>query len=272
MQHRTILLSPHCGSVVIQHLVSNSLYPTGYFLNFQRKTTASNNVTSCTNVVSLRVWYKFVNFNSTFVICLKLVFIEMLNKLITYIVCWYKTFIRSCLLCELTASLLISMATHSYTDSHYSLDLIQSLVPPHYVCNGYISIYIWVTRSVSYKKQSLINKMCTILWGRLHFVYDDTLFSRFIHQRQATVFCLTFQWHDVMSKYFGREPLVQRRVNLLSTQCGDTTSFIRSCPLRELTASQLVVIANRGDTGSHNRLDLIQSLVPPHYVRTNPTT
>jgi hypothetical protein len=39
-----------------------------------------------------------------------------------------------------------------------------------------------------------------------------------------------------------------------------------SCLLRELTASQLVAIATRSDTGSHNRLDLIQSLVPPHYV------
>jgi len=36
--------------------------------------------------------------------------------------------------------------------------------------------------------------------------------------------------------------------------------------LSELTASQLVAIATRSDTGSHNRLDLIQSLVPPHYV------
>jgi hypothetical protein len=36
--------------------------------------------------------------------------------------------------------------------------------------------------------------------------------------------------------------------------------------LRELTVSQLVAIAIRSDTGSHNRLDLIQSRVPPHYV------
>jgi hypothetical protein len=36
--------------------------------------------------------------------------------------------------------------------------------------------------------------------------------------------------------------------------------------LRELTASQLVAFVTRSDTGSHNRLDLIQSLVPPHYV------
>jgi len=36
--------------------------------------------------------------------------------------------------------------------------------------------------------------------------------------------------------------------------------------LRELTASQLVAFATLSDTGSHNRLDLIQSLVSPHYV------
>jgi hypothetical protein len=100
--------------------------------------TASNNVTSCTNVVSLRVWYKFVNFNSTFVICLKLVFIEMLNKLITYIVCWYKTFIRSCLIHELTASLLVDIMIRCDTVSYNRLDLIQSLVPPHYVHNKYL--------------------------------------------------------------------------------------------------------------------------------------
>jgi hypothetical protein len=34
--------------------------------------------------------YKFVHFNSTLVIYLKLVFIEMLDKLITYIVSWCK--------------------------------------------------------------------------------------------------------------------------------------------------------------------------------------
>jgi hypothetical protein len=59
-----------------------------------------------------------------------------------------------------------------------------------------------------------------------HFVYDVTLFFPFIHQRQVTVLCLTFQWYDVISKYFGRERLVQRRAILLSPQCGDTTSCI----------------------------------------------
>jgi hypothetical protein len=41
---------------------------------------------------------------------------------------------------------------------------------------------------------------------------------------------------------------------------------VARCLFRELTASQLVAIATRSDTGSHNRLDLIQSLLPPHYV------
>ena len=58
-------------------------------------------------------------------------------------------------------------------------------------------------------------------------MYDVTLFFPFIHQRQVTVFCLAFQWYDVMSKQFGIERLVQRRTILLSPQCGDTTSCIR---------------------------------------------
>ena len=35
------------------------------------------------NVVILGVLYKFANFNSTIVICLNFVFVEMLDKLIT---------------------------------------------------------------------------------------------------------------------------------------------------------------------------------------------
>jgi hypothetical protein len=38
------------------------------------------------------------------------------------------------------AQLVIAIATRSDTGSHNRLDLIQSLVPPHYVCNGYILI------------------------------------------------------------------------------------------------------------------------------------
>ena len=39
--------------------------------------------------------------------------------------------------------------------------------------------------------------------------------------------------------------------------------FLPTCLLCEQPASQL---ATCSDTGSHNKLDLIQILVPPHYV------
>ena len=35
---------------------------------------------------------------------------------------------------------------------------------------------------------------------------------------------------------------------------------------KALSLSQLVALATRSDTGSHNRLDLIHNLVPTHYV------
>ena len=75
------------------------------------------------------------HFNSTLVIRLKFVFIEMLDKLITYI----QLNIRYCPLRELTASQLFATANRSVTGSHNGIDLIQSRVPPHYVCNGYLS-------------------------------------------------------------------------------------------------------------------------------------
>jgi hypothetical protein len=66
------------------------------------------------------------------VICLKFVFIEMtlLDKLITHIVYWYKTFVFG-----------LATATRSDTGSQNRLDLIQSFVPTHYVCNGYVSYF-----------------------------------------------------------------------------------------------------------------------------------
>ena len=60
--------------------------------------------------------------------------------------------------------------------------------------------------------------------------------------------------------------LLKCQINLLHTQCGGTRLCIRSYLLRERTASQLVAIVTRSDTGSLNRLDLMQSIVPPHYV------
>jgi hypothetical protein len=46
----------------------------------------------------------------------------------------------------------------------------------------------------------------------------------------------------------------------------DVMLFVSQISRCELTASQLVNIATRSDTGSHNRRDLIQSLVPTHYM------
>ena len=62
----------------------------------------------------------------------------MLDKLITYVVCLVRLYVRSCLFHELTASQFVASATRSDTGSHNSLDLIQSLVPTHYVSNGYV--------------------------------------------------------------------------------------------------------------------------------------
>ena len=76
------------------------------------------------------------NFNSALVICLKFVFIEMLDKLITYKCVGTRLYIGFCLLRELTVSQLVAIATHSDTGSHNRLDLIQCLVRPLYVCSG----------------------------------------------------------------------------------------------------------------------------------------
>jgi hypothetical protein len=65
-----------------------------------------------------------------------------------YILCmtsryFFRSF-TSCLLCELTASQLVAIATRSDTGSHNRVDLIQSLVPTRYVCNGYFPIRKWL--------------------------------------------------------------------------------------------------------------------------------
>jgi len=60
----------------------------------------------------------------------------MLDKLITYIIFWYKTLYQ-----VLPVTLTNYITTRRYSGSHNRLDLIQSLVPPHYVCNGYVYVY-----------------------------------------------------------------------------------------------------------------------------------
>jgi hypothetical protein len=58
--------------------------------------------------------------------------IEMLDKLITYIVWWYKTVYHV---------LSVAWTNRITAGSHNRLDLIQSLVPPHYVCIMGIYLY-----------------------------------------------------------------------------------------------------------------------------------
>ena len=82
---------------------------------------------------------KVVKINSTLDICLKFFF--LLKRLR----------IRFCLLRELTASQLVAITTRSDTRSHNRLDLIHSLLPTHYISNGYISpwyIYIAVAEKI----------------------------------------------------------------------------------------------------------------------------
>ena len=61
-------------------------------------------------------------------------FIEILDKFITYIVCLYKT------LCEVSPVTVSLFVTLIDTGPHNRRDLIQSLVPTHCECNGYIYI------------------------------------------------------------------------------------------------------------------------------------
>jgi hypothetical protein len=61
----------------------------------------------------------------------------MLDKLITYIVYLYKTLYQ-----VLPVAWANRITTRGYIGSHNRLDLIQSLVLPHYVCNGYVSLFI----------------------------------------------------------------------------------------------------------------------------------
>ena len=85
-----------------------------------------NNVTSCTkcslpqSIVQLLI--------QSFLIFFKFVFIEMLEKLIPYIVCWYNTLYQVLPVAGTNRITLVATATRSDTSSHNRLDLIQSLM------------------------------------------------------------------------------------------------------------------------------------------------
>jgi hypothetical protein len=61
----------------------------------------------------------------------------------------------SCLLYELTGSQLVAFATRSDTDSQNKLDLIQSLVPTHYVCNGYL-LHMFLTKVYQHSTYNIL--------------------------------------------------------------------------------------------------------------------
>ena len=97
------VISPHCGDKRMARRCTRSSLPNYFVMTSfhagkkrqckQRKQSkrmnCKNNVTSCTKCSLHQSMHKFINLISTFVICLKFVFIEMLDKLITCIVCWY---------------------------------------------------------------------------------------------------------------------------------------------------------------------------------------
>ena len=113
-----------------------------------------------------------IHFNSTLAICFKFVFIEMLDKLITYIVWWYKTVYQVLSVAWTNRIILVhttdltwykvlyhhtmyvigiylrQLSYNRSSGSHNRLDLIQSLVPPHYV-----GIYL---RQLSYNRSNNI--------------------------------------------------------------------------------------------------------------------
>ena len=124
------VVSPHCGDKRMTWCCTRSSLPnyfvmTSYHLNAicwkwsnsdDTLVNEQQQITWChtQNVVSLRVLYKFVNFNSNLVICLKFVFIEMLDKLMTYIVWWYKNLHQVFFACLAWTN---PTTTHCYRDS-----------------------------------------------------------------------------------------------------------------------------------------------------------
>jgi hypothetical protein len=95
------VVSPHCGDKrMARHCMRRSLPNyfdmTSYHWNARQNTVTwrwwmngKDNVTSYTKCSLPQEYCTY--FNSTLAICLKFIFIEMLDKLITYIVWWYKT-------------------------------------------------------------------------------------------------------------------------------------------------------------------------------------
>ena len=102
------------------------------------------------NEVSLRVLYKFVNLISTLVICLKFVFIEMLDKHITYISVLIQDFVSGLACC-------VNIPHHN------SLNLLSWLVV----------ILVHTTDSIWYK---VLYHHIMYVMGMYHYTINDFSF------------------------------------------------------------------------------------------------
>ena len=95
-----------------------------------------------------------------------------------------------------------------------------------------------IIKFVQYSEGDYILCMTSRLFVAVHsFALLSLLtFTCFTHRGSQLYFYITrymlkegypaFQWYEVMTKYFGREDLVQRR-GIFYYQCGGRTSFIR---------------------------------------------
>ena len=146
--------------------LSNYFDMTSYHWNVRQNTVTwhcwmngKNDVTSCTKC-SLPQEY-WTNFDSTFVVCLKVVSIEMLDKLITYIACWNKT------LYQVLPVAWTNRITTRRSDSivvHIIGSIWHKILYQHtmYV----IGIYLWIYRLLKYSHPPLkgtVNFMTSIL-------------------------------------------------------------------------------------------------------------
>ena len=152
---------------------------------------------------------------------------------------------------------------------HYESQLIHTTGKTWYIVLCQHTMYVISLSNISInanvKQITRLELIFTILWGRLHFVNDVTLFvavlspmsnyssitfsvtvqsnnalkkemwtlqlpeilTLCLYVAHIDVFFARFQWYDIMTKEFGIESLVQRLTIRLSPQCGDTTYCIR---------------------------------------------